>query len=129
MRIGFDISDLATGRADGTTRYTYEMAKRLPVVGSEHEWIFFSPGQIDKKFDLSGVDFKLASSPWPKYWTQLRLPWDLYRYGVDVLFMPIQQIPYIRPGKMKTVSVVHDLAFHKYPEQFTYKDWGVASLI
>ena len=62
-------------------------------------------------------------SPWPKYWTQSRLPWDLYRYHPDVLFMPIQQIPFARPKKMKTVAVIHDLAFHIYPEQFTYKDW------
>lgn len=39
------------------------------------------------------------------------------------MFMPIQQIPYLRPGKMKTVAVVHDLAVHLYPEQFRYKDW------
>lgn len=24
---------------------------------------------------------------------------------------------------MKTVAVIHDLAFHEYPEQFRYKDW------
>jgi glycosyltransferase involved in cell wall biosynthesis len=39
------------------------------------------------------------------------------------MFMPIQQIPYVRSGKMKTVAVVHDLAVHLYPEQFTRKDW------
>jgi len=41
------------------------------------------------------------------------------------MFMPIQQMPYIRPGKMKTVAVMHDLAVHTYPEQFTYKDWAL----
>jgi len=37
--------------------------------------------------------------------------------------MPIQQLPYVRPGHIKTVAVIHDLAIHYYPQQFTYKDW------
>jgi len=62
-------------------------------------------------------------SPWKKYWTQFRLPWDLMKLKLDVLFMPIQQIPYLVPRGIRTVAVVHDLAVHTYPEQFTYKDW------
>lgn len=130
MKIGFDVSDLCTNRADGTTRYTWELAKRLPKVAAEHEWLYFAPGSPVKS--LTAITGSSASdrmqwhaSPWPRYWTQSRLPWDLYRYKPDVLFMPIQQIPLIRPGKMKTVAVVHDLAFHIYPEQFTYKDWAL----
>ncbi len=119
MKIGFDVSDLCTGRADGTTRFTSELAKRFPIVGAKNEWHYFAPGEAGKK--LPSINWH--SSPWPKYWTQLRLPFDLYKYRVDVLFMPIQQIPYLRPRKMKTVAVVHDLAVHYYPEHFTYKDW------
>jgi len=117
MKIAVDTSDLCTGRADGTTRYTRELAKRLPSL-SDSEWIYFAPCGAPEKFDA-----KWLASPWPKYWTQSRLPWDLYREGPDTLFMPIQQIPFVRPKRMKTVAVVHDLAFHIYPEQFTYKDW------
>lgn len=126
MRIGFDISDLATGRADGTTRYTYELAKRLPMIGSQHQWHFFSPGEPHRDFALPQFDNVTHHlSPWPKYWTQSRLPYDLFRYPTDVLFMPIQQLPFVRPARMKTVAVVHDLAFHLYPEHFTYKDWAL----
>lgn len=121
MNIGFDASDLGTNRADGTTRYTYELAKRLPKIGSEHQWRFYSPTKPMGIEAGENCDIKL--SPWPKYWTQSRLPFDLYRDKPDVMFMPIQQIPYVRPGNLKTVAVVHDLAIHLYPEQFTYKDW------
>jgi len=124
MKIGFDISDLATERADGTTHYTYELAKRLPVIGDKHQWILFTPALSEKlSNELRRDNVTIAKSPWPKYWTQLRLPWELYRHKPDLLFMPIQQLPYIRPKKMKTVAVMHDLAFHEYGEQFTYKDW------
>ncbi|MFH1353896.1 MAG: glycosyltransferase family 1 protein [bacterium] len=113
MKIGFDVSDLCTGRADGTTRYTGELAKRLPNLKPEHEWLYFAPCNVSDAM----------ASPWPRWWTQTRLPFDLYRFKPDVMFMPIQQIPYLRPGKMKTVAVVHDLAVHLFPEQFRYKDW------
>lgn len=125
MHVAFDISDLATGRADGTTHYTYELASRLPGLKEEHTWTYFSPAAISEDFSLPNNDYSLRISPWPKYWTQSRLPWELYKYKPEVLFMPIQQIPYLRPGNMKTVAVIHDLAVHKYPEQFTYKDWAL----
>lgn len=121
MKIGFDASDLCTARADGTTRFTGELARRFPVIGAENEWHYFAPGSSKSFKALANVNWH--SSPWPKYWTQSRLPFDLYKYRPDVLFMPIQQIPYLRPGSMKTVAVVHDLAVHYYPEYFTYKDW------
>ncbi|PIT98341.1 MAG: glycosyltransferase family 1 protein [Candidatus Andersenbacteria bacterium CG10_big_fil_rev_8_21_14_0_10_54_11] len=121
MKIGLDVSDLATGRADGTTRYTQELAIRLPVLAPAHEWHYFSPGKFSSRHLASSPNVHI--SPWPKYWTQLRLPWDLYRVRPDVLLMPIQQLPYLRPGNMGTVAVIHDLAVHYFPEQFTRKDW------
>jgi glycosyltransferase involved in cell wall biosynthesis len=66
---------------------------------------------------------RLHISPWPRFWTQLRFPFELYRYKPDVLFMPIQQLPYLRPRQMKTVCVVHDLAWINFGEYFTAKDW------
>ena len=123
MKIAFDISDLASNRADGTTRYTKELAKRLPKLQPKHEWLFFCPSLppgVEK--EITAANVKILRSPWPKYWTQLRLPWELYRYRPEILFMPIQQLPILRP-RMKTVAVVHDLAIHKFPRQFTFKDW------
>lgn len=122
MKIGFDVSDLCTARADGTTRFTGELAKRFPIIGAENEWHYYAPcGDRDSNQKILNVNWH--SSSWPKYWTQSRLPFDLYKYQPDVLFMPIQQIPYLRPKRMKTVAVIHDLAIHYYPEYFTYKDW------
>ena len=122
MKIGFDASDLATNRADGTTRYTRELARRLPLLGKDHQWLFFAPGDFEIGTPLP-ANVKKIISPWLKYWTQARLPFDLLRYKPDVLFMPIQQLPIMRPKKMKTVAVMHDLAFHMFGKQYTRKDW------
>ncbi len=123
MKIAFDISDLATGRADGTTRYTNEIAQRLPKLASDHNWNYLAPRIPASLVSCQLPNVTCQESPWPKYWTQLRLPFELMRFKPDVLLMPIQQIPYFRPNNFRTVAVVHDLAVHKYPEQFTYKDW------
>ena len=130
MKIALDVSDLCTDRADGTTRFTVELAKRLPALNEKHDWLYLAPCDVAARVagrrstSLPGQGkFTSLASPWPKYWTQTRLPYDLYRYRPEVLFMPIQQLPYLRPGKMKTVAVIHDLAVHLYPDQFRYKDW------
>ncbi len=122
MRIGFDASDLCTNRADGTTRYTKEMLGRLLNIGIAHDWQIYASCK-ERNIGARNKNTKWISSQWPKYWTQTRLPIDLCRYRPDVMFMPIQQIPYVRPQKTRMVAVVHDLAVHLYPEQFTYKDW------
>lgn len=121
MNIGFDVSDLATNRADGTTRYTRELVKRMPTLSPQDTWQLFTPGDFNAGTLASNA--KKIISPWKKYWTQARLPFDLYKHKPDVLFMPIQQLPIIRPKNMKTVAVIHDVAFHLFPEAFTYKDW------
>lgn len=125
MKISFDVSDLSTNRADGTTRYTYELAQRLPSLAATDSWNFHAPFDSATIHDITDrmPNVTKIIAPFPKYWTQLRLPLDLYRVRPEVLFMPIQQLPYVRPGKMTTVAVVHDLAFHRFPQQFTHKDW------
>lgn len=129
MKIGFDISDLCAAQADGTTRYTHQLALKLPSVATEHDWLYFAPCESEMVKDVV-VQQKVTPviSPWPKYWTQSRFPFDLLKHRPDLLFMPIQQLPLFRPHKMKTVAVVHDLASHIYPEQFGYKDWALQHL-
>ncbi|MEX1112818.1 MAG: glycosyltransferase family 1 protein [Candidatus Andersenbacteria bacterium] len=122
MNIAFDASDLCAGHADGTTRYTRELAARLPKLASEHTWNMMLQCSPPKAPTLAD-NASWASSPWPKYWTQSRMPAELYKTKPDLLFMPIQQLPAIRPRKMKTIAVIHDLAYHYFPEQFTYKNW------
>lgn len=119
MNVAFDASDLCTGRADGTTRYTSELVTRLPRIAQDIDWNFYGPCTAPNTPSVKNWH----PSPFPAAWTQLRLPIELLRDKPDILFMPIQQLPIIRHWKTKTIAVIHDLAFHEYPEQFRYKDW------
>lgn len=125
MKIAIDTSDLCAGHSDGITRYAYELASRLPDMARDDEWFFIAP--CDVRSAAPAITKKhnthIVSSHWPRWWTQTRFPIDLFRVKPDVLFMPIQQLPVIRPRAMKTVAIVHDLAIHTFPDHFTYKDW------
>ncbi len=120
MKVIFDASDLCTNRADGTTRYTKELLQRLTTLDQSISWHVAAPCAQPAGGAYKNISWH--ASPWPKYWTQLRLPFDLMKINPDLLFMPIQQLPIVRPRCMRTVCVVHDLAFLIFPKQFTRKD-------
>lgn len=124
MNIAFDASDLCTGRADGTTRYTAELAKRLPNIAQDVQWDFYGPCACPSTLlRANAKNVRWQASKFFGVWTQTRFSYELLRHKPDVLFMPIQQLPIFRSRTMKTVAVIHDLAFHEFPEQFRYKDW------
>lgn len=120
MKIAFDASDLCANQSDGTTRYTRELVRHLPLLGPSHTWHMLAQCNLPNK-DTNNT--KWHAKPWSHYWTQTRMWADLYSIKPDVLFMPIQQLPAIRPRQTKTIAVIHDLAYHYYPEQYQYKDW------
>ena len=120
MNIAFDASDICAGRADGTTRYTRELMARLPQLAQEDTWDFYGPCNSLRTGDRNTC---WHSSSAPGAWTQTRFAWDLFWDNPDVLFMPIQQLPILRRKKMRTIAVIHDLAFHEYGPQFRTKDW------
>ncbi|MCE9643612.1 MAG: glycosyltransferase family 4 protein [Candidatus Andersenbacteria bacterium] len=120
MNIAFDASDICTGRADGTTRYTRELMARLPELARGDSWNFYGPCPSPSTGEENTC---WHSSSAPGAWTQTRFAWDLFWDNPDVLFMPIQQLPILRRKKMKTIAVIHDLAFHEYGPQFRTKDW------
>ncbi len=115
MNIAFDASDICTGRADGTTRYTRELIARLPKLAEGDTWHMYGPCASSLP--------NWHAIPFPAAWTQTRFAWELLKDNPDVLFMPIQQLPILRRPRMKTVAVIHDLAFHEYGPQFRTKDW------
>lgn len=124
MNIAFDASDVCTGRADGTTRYTRELMARLPELARKDTWDFYGPcTRPSTALRASSSNTRWLSDPFFGAWTQTRFAWDLFWDNPDVLFMPIQQLPILRRKKMKTIAVIHDLAFHEYGPQFRTKDW------
>src|ERR1700686_1313690 len=91
----------------GTEIYTREVCSRLPAAAPELRWRFFA----SRPRAAVGVDVMVI--PLRRLWSQVRLPLALATERPDLLFVPAHAIPFAWPGK--ALTVVHDLAFERYP--------------
>lgn len=70
---------------------------------------------------------------WPrKFWTQIRLSYEMLTQPPDVLFIPAHLPPLCHPKKL--VVTIHDLAFKQYPEVYSTKElrlqkWGIKQVL
>jgi glycosyltransferase involved in cell wall biosynthesis len=55
--------------------------------------------------------------PFPRLWSQVRLPVALARERPDLLFVPSHAVPFGWTGK--SLTVVHDLAFERHPNAYS----------
>lgn len=94
----------------GTESYTREVSARLPAAAPDLRWRFFA---ARPKADL-GVDVMVL--PFPRLWSQVRLPLRLASEHPHLLFVPGHVIPFAWPGKVLTV--IHDLAFERHPDAY-----------
>lgn len=110
LTIAVDVNPATRALVTGIERYTREVSSRLSDAAPDLRWRFFA---ARAKSDL-GIDVMVL--PFPRLWSQLRLPLHLASERPRLLFVPGHVIPFAWPGKVLTV--VHDLAFERYPEAY-----------
>jgi glycosyltransferase involved in cell wall biosynthesis len=108
--VAVDASPAVRPVATGTETYARELACRLPGAAPELDFRFYAsrPGLVD------GLD--LTVLPGRRLWSQLRLPVELLQRPPDLFFAPSHVVPFLVRGRVLTV--VHDLAFERYPEAY-----------
>lgn len=116
MKIAIDASELANRREDGTQIYLHNALKYISETDQKNQYFLYY--QDNPKKLIKADNFQHIVKPWPIYWTQSRLPFLLFKEKPDILFMPIQTLPFLMPASLKTVVTIHDLAFLMYPETF-----------
>ena len=112
--IAVDVNPAIRAVVTGTETYTREVSARLPRVAPEYRWRFFA----SRPRAALGVDAVVL--PFRRMWSQVRLPVGLAREKPDLLFVPGHVIPFAWPGKVLTV--VHDLAFERHPDAYSFTD-------
>jgi glycosyltransferase involved in cell wall biosynthesis len=95
----------------GTEVFAREVGSRLAAAAPELQWRFFASRA------RAGLGVDLMVMPFPRLWSQVRLPVALARARADLLFVPSHAVPFVWPGK--AVTVVHDLAFERHPEAYS----------
>ena len=109
--VAVDVNPATRAVITGTEVYTREVCRRLPSAAPELRWRFFA----SRPRAALGMDVMVI--PLRRLWSQVRLPMALAAERPDLLFVPAHAVPFAWPGKVLTV--VHDLAFERYPRAYS----------
>jgi glycosyltransferase involved in cell wall biosynthesis len=135
MKIAININELTLKQETGVKVYTREIVSALGKIDKKNEYLLYANCKDAALLRFYGFDydnFKIDQSkcPWVQnskfkipLWTYTKLPQELKKDKPDILFMPIQSVPFFKkPKNLKIVVTVHDLAFLLFPDHFTKKD-------
>lgn len=120
MRIAVHGSHLCQEREDGNQTYILNLFRAIREIDRANQYTFYYNRPSHKKVEAPNFVHKVQQTPF--MWTQRVFPFLLRQDKPDVLFMPIQMLPFLKSSKQKSVVTIHDLAFLLYPETFPAKD-------
>ncbi len=112
--VAVDVNPATRAIITGTELFTREVARRLPAAAPELRWRFLA----SRPKKEMGVDALVL--PFPRMWSQVRLPLHLAAERPDLLFVPGHVVPFGWLGP--ALTVVHDLAFERYPNAYSPAD-------
>lgn len=98
----------------GTERYTREVVRRLPEIAPDLDWRFYAARPA------LGLGVDLTVLPFPRLWSQARLPAELARLRPDLFLDLAHVVPALCP--VPALKVFHDLAFERYPGAYGPSD-------
>ncbi len=111
MVIGIDASSLTLRHPTGVQRYSEQIIRALLRVGADHTFRLYTPVPLPEQFREHQ-----RLIPFPRMWTQARLPIELYLHKPDVFFQPSYMLPPLCP--VPSVTTIHDLGFLHYPNAY-----------
>ena len=126
MKIAININELTLKQETGVKIYTREIVGALGQIDRENEYILYYNGrdrfQTCPYGDYDNFKLKAVRSQFP-FWTYTKFPKEIKKDKPDILFMPIQTVPFFnKPKNIKIVVTVHDLAYLVFPDHFTNID-------
>ena len=109
--IAVDLNPATREVVTGTELLAREVGSRLSAAAPELRWQFFASRA------RAGLGVDLTVMPFPRLWSQVRLPLALAKVHPDLLFVPAHAVPIAWPGL--ALTVVHDLAFERHPHAYS----------
>lgn len=123
MLIGIDANEAnLTAHRVGINQYAFGLLKALYDLPSPHQFRIYLKTPPLADLPIENKSWHNRVLPFPKFWTQTRLPWDLFFHSPrpDVFFSLTHYAPRFCP--MPSVISVMDLGFLKFPGQLTPSD-------
>src|SRR3989344_1063832 len=117
MLIGIEAERANLPQKTGVEVYAAQLIKHLALLDKNNGYILYFRTQPQEWFKELPANFKLKVMPFPKFWTQLRLSWEMITHPVDALLIPASALPFWHPKK--SVVTVHDIAFEIFEGIYT----------
>lgn len=117
MKIGIEAERANLPNPTGVERYAAELIRHLAEIDHENEYYLYFRTKPQPWFSRLPANFHIRLIPFPKFWTQLRLSWEMFTRPVDILVILASALPFYHPRR--SVVTVHDVAFELFPEAFT----------
>jgi len=119
--IGIDASRANKIKKTGTEWYSYHLIQELKKITSQYGdagFVLYSAEPLRGDLGILPPNWESRVLAWPpkRFWTQIRLSWEMWRHPPDILFVPAHTIPVIHPKKV--VTTVHDLGFINFPKAY-----------
>jgi len=122
MIIGVDGNEANIRERVGSNQYAYELLKAIRAKNIEHGIVVYLRDKPLPDMPKESKNWKYRVIGPRKFWTQWRLPLDLYfrKPRPNVFFTPGHYAP--RFCSVPLVVSIMDLGYLKFPKQFTKKD-------
>ena len=117
MLIGIEAERANNPAKTGVEHYAKQLILNLAKVDLKNNYILYLRTKPESWFLSLPKNFKIKVMPFPIFWTQLRISWEMLFHPVDVLFIPASALPLIHPKN--SVVTIHDVAWKFFPESFT----------
>lgn len=126
MLIGIDTSRVTKPNLTGTEHYSIDIIRSLMALDSHNRYLLYAQRDPVPRLGALPPNFKTKIMPFPKFWSQIRLSWEMLWKKPDCLFVPSHTVPLIHPKN--TVVTLHDLGFKHFPElyppeELAYHNW------
>ena len=118
MHIGIEAERANNPHKTGVEHYAKQLILHLAEADNQNQYTLYLRTRPEKWLLELPQNFRVKVIPFPLFWTQLRLSWELFWHKIDLLFIPASALPIFHPNK--TVVTIHDLAWKFYPESFTW---------
>jgi len=122
MIIGIDANEANITHRVGINMYAFHLLHALKNLKSNHKFVIYLKKPVLPDLPEESDNWSYRILPFPKLWTQTRLPLDLYLHSPrpDVFLSLTHYAPRFSP--IPLIISIMDLGFLNNPEQFRLKD-------
>ncbi len=116
MKIGIEAERANIQNPTGVEHYAKRLILALAEADKLNDYILYLRSEPQDWIKKLPANFKYKVMPFPIFWTQLRISWEMIWRKPDVLFIMASALPIVHPKN--SVVTIHDIAWAFYPETF-----------